>query len=176
VAKTTPVEQLSKETQELYEVLNDESDLACVVIGTAFLDTALATILERKLIKSSVSDKLLSHRGALGSFAPRADLVYCLGLINKKHYRDLCGIDEIRTQFAHSHLRLSFANPKVREMCDNLKEWRLLLPHDDDGEVVPGATEAQLAVRARNQFKLSVASLSNCLLLKALGLNKDSSA
>jgi DNA-binding MltR family transcriptional regulator len=95
-----PVEKLSEETRQLFDVLNKESDLACVVIGAAFLDTALASLLAQKLLASSVSDKLLATSGVLGSFAARADLAYCLSLIKKEHYQDICVVGEIRNQFA----------------------------------------------------------------------------
>ena len=104
--KNPPVERLSADTRELCEALNNESDVACVVIGAAFLDTALASLLEQQLLKSKVTRKLLAPSGVLGNSAARADLAYCLCLISKEHYRDLCSIAEIRNQFAHSHLRL----------------------------------------------------------------------
>src|SRR2546430_11588641 len=103
--KQVPAEELSDDTRRLFDVLNDESDLACVVIGAAFLETTVATLLERRFLASSVARKLLEPGGALGGFAPRADLAYCLGLITKDHYQDLCAIAAIRNRFAHSHLQ-----------------------------------------------------------------------
>jgi hypothetical protein len=84
-----PIEQLCNETRELCDVLNDESDLACIVIGAAFLDEALVSLLTHRFIASSVSDKLLAPNGAVGSFVARADLAYALALIKKSSTKTL---------------------------------------------------------------------------------------
>jgi DNA-binding MltR family transcriptional regulator len=154
----------------LTEVLNGEDDLACVVIGAAFLDNALATLLAKKLRKSDTTDKLLDPaRGALGSFAARADLAYCLGLVSKEHYKDLCSVAEIRNRFAHNHLKLAFGDSEVRGICGRLNEWKVLL-HGKEEEAASQPAPKQLATKARNQFNVSVIFLSNWLLLTALGL------
>ena len=78
-----PVEQLSEETKALFDVLNEERDLAVILIATSFLDACLKSLLEQCLLESGVTEKLLSHSGALGAFSARADLCYALGLIPK---------------------------------------------------------------------------------------------
>jgi len=166
---SVPLEQLSQETRRLFEVLNNESGLACVVIGSAFLETALGTLLARRFIKSSVGDKLLALSGVLGTFAPRADLAYCLGLISKDHYQDLCVVAEIRNQFAHSHLQLTFKDVNIRQRCNRLNEWRVIF-HEDAGELPTDLNETQIARRARNQFNMSVAFLANWVLIDALSI------
>ena len=164
-----PVEQLSAETRQLSDVLNNESDLACVVIGAAFLDAALASLLGQKLIDSSVSRKLLDTNGALGSFATRADVAYCLGLISKTLYQDIGLVAQIRNRFAHHHLQLSFRDDTVRSLCDTLTQWRVLLTGPDE-EKADEATVEQLGTRARNQFNISTILMANRVLLNALGL------
>ena len=169
--KPIPVEQLSEDTRRLRDVLNREADLACVVVGAAFLDAALKTLLSEKLLKSSsVTEKLLDDRGGvLGTFSARADLAYCLGIVRKHHYNDLCVVMEIRNQFAHKHLQLAFDDAMVREKCDRLNEWKVLL-HGEEDETTPELTPKQLTTKARNQFTLSVIFLSNWLPLTALEL------
>jgi len=86
-AKIPKLEDLSQESQALYDVLNDESDLACVLIATSYLDQTLASLLERYFVEGNTSQRLLDPRGGvLGTFASRADLSYCLGLIPKGLY------------------------------------------------------------------------------------------
>jgi hypothetical protein len=76
------VESLSEESKQLYDVLNNESDLGCVLIVASYIDHALASLLKRHFIESRAVDKLLeSPRGSISSFASRCDLAYCLGLI-----------------------------------------------------------------------------------------------
>jgi len=89
--KPINIEELSSDTKIVFDVLNDESDLACVLIGTSYLSELLANIIEASFIETSISGKLLDPQsGAIGQFATRADLAYCLDLINKKVYQDLC--------------------------------------------------------------------------------------
>jgi len=140
------------------------------VVGAAFLDAALKTLLSEKLLNpSSVTEKLLDGRGALGTFSARADLAYCLGIVRKHHYNDLCLVMAIRNQFAHKHLQLAFDDPTVREKCDRLNEWKVIL-HGEEQDTTSEPTPKQLSTKARSQFTLSVVFLSNWLLIAALEL------
>src|SRR5262245_54609314 len=92
-----PSGQLSKETRHLFAVLNKEPDVPCVVVGAAFLDTAVAGLIAEFMLKrSQTASKLLSPNGVLGGFQARSDIAYCLGLIRKEDYRELCTIAQIR--------------------------------------------------------------------------------
>lgn len=170
--KGIPLEQLSADTRQLYDVLNNESDLACVVIGAAFLDNVLTSLFRAKLRDSSITDKLLNPNGTLSSFASRADLAYCLSLIEKEQYSDLCKIGEVRNLFAHSHLHLSFNEPKVHDPCNQLEQWRVL--EDEREEPLPNPTAEQLRMIARNQFNFSIILLANRFLLDGLSLKRNS--
>jgi hypothetical protein len=72
------MEQLQSESRALYELLSDEPDFPAVVVSLAFVDQCLASLLKTLLIDGSTSEKLLSHRGTLGTFNARSDLAYCL--------------------------------------------------------------------------------------------------
>jgi len=41
--KILSVENLSEDTQKLFNVLNEESDLAVILVAASYIDTALAT-------------------------------------------------------------------------------------------------------------------------------------
>ena len=165
------LEQLSANTRQLYDVLNNESDLACVVIGAAFLDNVLASLVGAKLLDSSVTKRLLDSNGVLGSFTSRADLAYCLGLIEKEGYNDLRIIAKIRNLFAHSHLHLSFNELKVHDLCNQLRQWRVLEAEKEEFPTNP--TAEQLRMIARNQFNFSVVLLANRLVLTGFSLKKN---
>jgi|SRR5947209_461474 len=112
---------LADEAKALYDVLNDESDLACVLIGTSYLDYALASLLKHHFIESSVADKILNApSGVLSTFASRYDIAYCLGLIPKGLYRNLEVVGRVRNAFAHSYLTLDFDHPEVAKLIDSL--------------------------------------------------------
>lgn len=149
-----PAEELSAESKYLYEVLNEESDLACVVIGAAFLESALGTLLSRTLRSSKITDKLLGPNGALSSFATRADLSYCLTLIDKCYHQNLRTVLEIRNKFAHSNLQLGFHDQTIREKCNELTEWRWMISMESE-EPLKDVDEKGLRMRARNQFNLN---------------------
>jgi DNA-binding MltR family transcriptional regulator len=155
------IEQLSRESKELFEVLNGENDLSAILVAASFLDVCLASILERKLIDSKVTKKLLAARGGvLGSFAVRADVCYAIGLLEKGLYRDLLKIAEIRNLIAHHHLALSFKADDIVKLCGELS-W---------GESL-GLYE--LMNTPRNQFVLTAVMISQRLLLIGLGIKRD---
>ncbi len=166
--KPLKLEELSEDTKKVYEVLNDESDLACVMIGTSYLAELLATILKVLFIETNVSEKILDpKRGAVGGFVTRADLAYCLGLIHKSAYQDLIKIAEIRNQFAHRHFALDFSETTVRKSCDELQAWRVLLL-GKDGDLSDELTLGHAPTRARIQFNTSVVLLGTRIHLDAL--------
>ena len=166
------LEQLSEDTQRVLDVLNNESDLACVLIGTSYLAELLASMLKAKFNNTSVADKILGpQRGVIGGFATRCDLAYCLALITKDIYQDLIKIAEIRNRFAHKHVALSFDDSDVQYQCSQLRAWRIILdnPEDESPEV-----STQNADRiARNQFVLSVVLLGSRIHVDALGLKHN---
>ncbi len=166
--KPPEVDQLSAEIQQVFDALNEQPDLACVIAGAAFLDAGLESILRAHFRSHRIGNNLLRPDGPLGSFAARADLAYCLGLASKDHYEDLRRIAEIRNAFAHNHLQLTFGDARVQEMCSNLREWRTIGWNDAAED--SGPTVRRIA--ARNKFALSAALISQRLLLTALGENR----
>jgi DNA-binding MltR family transcriptional regulator len=155
--------QLTSDAQQVFDVLGKETDLACVVIGAAYLDSLLASLLNTKFrTNTTISNKLLEpNKGALGNYQSRADLTYCLSLIEKEQYNDLCKIGEIRNLFAHNHLYLNFSEVEVQNKCAELKAWKAL------------PTDGALRMIARNQFIISVAILSQMLLLHTIDVEHD---
>jgi len=164
---TIALEQLTGDTRRLHEILNNEADLPCVVVAAAFLDSALAALLGTRLKDPSTARKLLAPDGPLGTFGARANLAYSLGLVTKDQHADLGLIGRIRNRFAHSHLGLSFFDPALQQLCEQLREWRPLL--QVMGQERPeDPTAEQLRMAARNKFTLSVVLVANWLLIKAL--------
>jgi DNA-binding MltR family transcriptional regulator len=162
------LEQLSEDTQKVYDILNHESDLACVLIGTSYLAELLASTIKTIFIETSISEKILDpQRGAVGGFATRADLAYCLGLIDKKVYQDLIRVAEIRNLFAHKHLALDFGETTIRGACEKLQAWRVVLMGEKE-ELPIKPTQEQIRVRARNQFNISIILLGSRIHVDAL--------
>src|SRR5438128_3939100 len=174
MAKTSripEVEILSEESRQLYDVLNNESDLACVLIATSYLDNALATLLKRHLIESSVVNRVLeSPRGPLSSFASRSDLAYCLGLISKGLRKNLEIIGQIRNTFAHSYLSLELANPEVCKQIDSLIPYTIhrTITVEEHGTTHSGPAAVSMVGSPREKFNTIVIVMVNSLLLTGL--------
>lgn len=119
--KPLPLPELSADIRKLFEVLNEEADLAAALIAGSYLDECLGSMLHRFLVRSKTAESLLSSTtGALGSFSVRIDLVYALGLINRFAFKDLKTLCEIRNAFAHSHLTLDFSSPVIQKLTSEL--------------------------------------------------------
>jgi len=169
--KPLKIEELSKDTQKVYDVLNKESDLACVLIGTSYLSEMIAGMLETVFVKTDIAKKILNPQfGAIGGFMARADLARCLGLVDKKDYQDLKKVAEIRNLFAHRHIALNFGNNTVQKACEDLQVCRFLRRSAKERENAK-ATKEQLRITARSQFTTSIVLLSSPIHLKAV-INK----
>lgn len=164
---------LRTDTQAFFNVLNEEGDFAAIVVTGAFLDGCLASLLAANLRTSSVTEKLLdSRRGALGSFAARADLSYALRLIDKPMYLDLMQYAAIRNVAAHNHVSLSFDDPLVTTACLKLK-FLLTMKNGDLPEMV--FTEVTLPP-PRERYKVTAVYMSNILLSQAEAARGHSAA
>jgi len=172
VRKSIPdVEQLSAESAHLYDVLNEESDLACVLIATSYLDYALASLLKRHLVESGVVNKLLdSPRGALSTFATRSDLAYSLGLIPKSLYQNLETIGKIRNQFAHSYTSIALDSADIEKLVNSLipPTTHQTLTVDGDNSTHSGPQPMPLIGSSRDRFNTIVVVMVNMLLLTGL--------
>ena len=123
------LDTLFNDREKLVAVLNDESDIGCILVTVSFLDKCLMLLLKETFIKSSKTAKdILEPDGLLGEYSSKTKLSYCLSLIDKKKYSDLNKIAEIRNLFAHSHILLTFDDSTIQEKCNELKGWEDSLP------------------------------------------------
>lgn len=159
-AKRRPtITGLTAYTQKLYDVLNDQPEFIKIVVGAAYLDACLGAMLLQYFIPgSSIVEKVLDHEGALGSFAARTDLCYCLGLITKAMYQDLGKIGQIRNLAAHDHLMRDFNDPEIAHLSGELEAG---------GEVgrLPAAFQAP-----RNRYVFTCSLVATRLILTTMGL------
>jgi len=165
------VETLSEESRHLYDVLNNESDLACVLIAASYLDYTLASLLKRHFIESDIASKLLDPpRGAISTFASRSDLAYCLGLIPTGLYQNLETIGKIRNTFAHSYLSLDLEHNEISRLVEQLIAPTIDHSVSIDGDDVKHSGPAPLPLRGsvRDKFNTIVVLMVNSLLLTGL--------
>jgi DNA-binding MltR family transcriptional regulator len=152
-------EDLSPETKQLYEVLNKEPDLPCVLLSAAFVDHCLASLLQSYLVDDKKSIGLLQPGRGLGEFSTRRNLCYCLGLITQELNDDLAQIGSVRNLFAHEFFSLGFADQRIIHKCNKLKADGLI-PHFEELSGPP------LVARARFTFAVVIAA--GRLILTAL--------
>jgi len=163
------IEDLSQESEALFKVMNEEPDMACVLIGTSYLEQTLASLLERFFIDSDTARKLLDSRGgALGSFQSRADTSYCLGLIPKSLYQNLCVVGEIRNKFAHSYLSLSLDDSEIVGMIESLTSPVFKEVVTAEGRTYNQDFFSSQVTDPREKFRLIVVLMVNRLLLTGL--------
>lgn len=104
-----------------------DNDRAIVIVGLAYIEDLLLYCLENFFpSNSSTVDKVLSHRGFLGSFSSKVDMLYCLGFIDKIIKSDLDKLGEIRNVFAHK-TTVSFEDEKVKKNCFAFKWYELAM-------------------------------------------------
>lgn len=158
--KVKPPYDFWEETGKVYEILNDGQDIACALIGAAYLDALLGSLLKEHFVQGETAENMLNV-GVLSEFKARADLAYCLKLVTKEDYQDLAKIAEIRNEFAHSHLGLDFGNGVVAKKCGEL----LALG------VIANATTPPRRFKDRDKFKISVVVLGNRIETDAFKLS-----
>lgn len=166
------IETLSSDTKRLFDVLNEESDLACVLIGVSFLDETVRSMLSRFLVDGNTTKRLLDpQQGAIGEFSVRFQLAYCLGIVKKTYVSDLTTLAEIRNLFAHNHLGVTFENKEIQQKCRTLKTPKMLPSVQRAEENFKGTySDKDRYNDARNRFTITVAMLSNFLLVEGLGI------
>jgi DNA-binding MltR family transcriptional regulator len=174
--KIPGIEQLSQESQALYDAVNEEPDLPCVLISTSYLDQCLASLLERHFISGKTAKRLLDPRGGpIGTFSVRADICYCLGIISKDLYNNLRTVAEIRNRFAHSYLSISFDDSEVAILCEQLTFPEVALSkrtEGDTGDTYDVENPFERFKGPRVKFTVNAVLMANRLLLIGLGLKK----
>jgi hypothetical protein len=88
-------------SDEAFDLMRDESDRGCALIGGAVLDEALANLLTWRFVDRKVAHTLIDSRGPLSTFAARIDVTFALGLILGDTHRCLHTVKEIRNEAAH---------------------------------------------------------------------------
>jgi len=112
----------TREWKRLVDEFQKKSDRAVAILGTTYLNTHLARLLECFIIDDEkISKMLLGEENPLGSFEARIKAAYGLGLISRTEYHDLVLIWHIRNRFIRDMGEGSFAEMDIRNLCKRLK-------------------------------------------------------
>lgn len=101
--------------------LKDESDRGCALLTVSYLDNELKNLLEKRFLqKKRIIENLIEGGRPLSSFSSRIDLTFLIGLIGEKTHGDLNLIRKIRNEFAHKYIPITFEDPKIKSLCNQL--------------------------------------------------------
>lgn len=167
------VDELNEEARGLWDTINHEHPLPCVLISTAYIEQCLATLLHSVFIKGSTSDDLFDHeKGVLKDISSRAKLAYSLGMIPKTLFQNLRKIGEIRNRFAHSHLTVDFSDPEIDKLCRELSRGMPFIAavrvDGRTGETTNIEENPLGEHSAKTVFKIAAAITANSLVMHAM--------
>ena len=112
----------TREWKKLVDEFQKKSDRAVAILGTTYLNTHLARLLECFLIEDDkITKMLLGEENPLGSFEARIKAAYGFGLISRTEYHDLVLIWHIRNRFIRDMGEGSFLEMDIRNLCKRLK-------------------------------------------------------
>ena len=97
------------------QLLQGTDDRAAVVLGGAFVEALLDSLLESWVLPGA-------NLGFLSHFGAKKDLAFALSLIDDEEKEHLEAIANIRNFFAHELLDATFQNQKVRASISILKK------------------------------------------------------
>jgi hypothetical protein len=115
---------LGGDLEPYMKVISGESDRACALVASSFVEHSLVNLLRAALIElteSEDSDLFVTKGAVLGNFAGRIDIAYALGITSKEQTSDLDIVRTIRNAFAHAVKAITFADPLVKAECGKFK-------------------------------------------------------
>jgi hypothetical protein len=145
----------------LYDAMNNPSEDLCVVFSTAYLDKLLGAMLKYVLVEDEHnSSGTMLASGVLASFGARINMAYSLGLISPWTCKTLKQLADIRNKFAHSIGHVTFRDPKVKQVCDDIEPPPIVNVFVNMGpeETTP------LRSPTRNKFETIVSTVAFMLL------------
>lgn len=121
--KLSRVQRGAEDWTQLFQALNNDSDISTALVCSTFLEEATEQLLIAHMVPLNSDDhnELFRGLGPMSSLSARTKCAYALGLIGKvtKHNLDL--LREIRNAIAHSKKPLGFDTPEVKAVCRRLK-------------------------------------------------------
>lgn len=104
----------------MWDEIHGETDRGAAILAHAYLDHTLREAIESLFVNKQRTAKGMLETGALGTFAAKAQLLYCLGFFGPNILQDLNKINDVRNLFAHKHDPISFTRADVQALCKAL--------------------------------------------------------
>lgn len=116
-------DELSMTSQNVIRDLQMKDDLACVLIGGAFIEECIESVLVRFLIDDGeVVQRLFDplKNGDLSTYMAKVNVAFCLGFLPEFINKNMKAIGHIRNHFAHSWVGARFTDDQIREDLEKL--------------------------------------------------------
>lgn len=144
------------EFHHYFETIKTGNDHICAIVAASFLEQCVYAMLKKYLIHGSTSERILKSNGFLGSFRNATDISYCLGLTHKDTHSNLVLIGDIRNEFAHNHLAITFKSQSIVQLCNNLKTPPRLIAEKYTTEFIE-------QLRAESHSRLFFSAVATCV-------------
>jgi DNA-binding MltR family transcriptional regulator len=111
---------------EDFEIIKREiiaqTDRGAAVLAASLLDEHLKWAIDRLFVEMSNKDakSIFDGTGPLSTFKGRTDICFALGVIDQACRRDLGIIGRIRNRFAHRVEVITFNEPTISSLCEQL--------------------------------------------------------
>jgi hypothetical protein len=165
-----------KNLEHLIRELRSSSAVACVIVGTSYVDYHLKSLLMAALKEDKLatndpgdneSDSLL--KTSLRNFVPRAHLAYCLGLISKGLYDNLRILARIRNKIAHRIEEYDLDHKDISSLCDQLTTSTLDVAFHDVQPIFDTTLHQGQTLTAREAFQDFIVTACMDLEWRVLG-------
>jgi DNA-binding MltR family transcriptional regulator len=102
--------------------IRSQSDRGATILAASVISTFLEKAILTKLTPTSNRRRVKLFRGfgPLSTLSSRIEIAYSLGLFDEDYYGRLNAIKDIRNEFAHSIVPLTFQSENIRKLCMKL--------------------------------------------------------
>jgi len=99
------------------KTIQEYDDRSMVIAGTSMVELKLYELLKKKMINTGSTFKnLFGSSGQLNQLSTMVGIAYCLNLIKKNTFQDICKIGLIRNEFAHNWKVNNIEHGKITEI------------------------------------------------------------
>ncbi|WLA61409.1 DUF4145 domain-containing protein [Bradyrhizobium diazoefficiens] len=116
--KSHTAEQITSAVKEIQE----QTDRGSAIVGAAMMEEMLTIVLQKRMTDMNRThyDAFFGQNGPGSTLSNKIELFYAFGLCNEPLYKAMHDIRSIRNRFAHRIEPLTFGDPSIAELVDNL--------------------------------------------------------
>lgn len=138
-----------------YAFFDHGPERAQAITYPAMVDQLLEKVLRAALRKDvAVAAEFFGPSGTLGTTAAKIRLLYMLGIIGRKTYKDLTTVVKIRNRFAHDVEIKSFSQSPIKQWVDGMHVSDVLRTLRDE-PIPDDLPENQMRFRTALKFTLT---------------------